>query len=66
MNPIQMMQMVNQIRQNPGQMLSQYGIPQNIMNDPKAIVQHLMNSGRVSQSQYDQAMQTAKGFGIRI
>lgn len=45
-----MMQMLSQLRQNPVQFLRQRGvnIPQN-MNDPNAIIQHLMNSGQVSQ-----------------
>lgn len=66
MNPMNLLQMVSQIKQNPGQILSQYGVPQDISNNPQAIVQHLMNNGRVSQAQFDQAIKTARGFGIKI
>lgn len=66
MNPINMLQMVAQIKQNPSQVLSQYGVPQNIINNPQAIVQYLMNNGTVSQAQFNQAMQMAKGFGIKV
>ena len=61
MNPFQAVQ---QLRQNPAQMLRQAGlnIPAN-MNDPNAIIQHLMNSGQVSQEQYEQARQAAVRFG---
>ncbi len=49
--------MVNQIKQNPIAMLSQrFNIPQN-MNDPNQIIQHLLNTGQVTQQQVNQAMQ---------
>lgn len=49
-------------RQNPMQYLMQRGmnIPQNIQNDPNAIVQHLLNSGQITQQQYNQAAQYAR------
>lgn len=49
-------------RQNPMQFLMQRGIniPQNIQNDPNAIVQHLLNSGQITQAQYNQAAQYAR------
>lgn len=34
-------------------------IPQNIGNDPNAIIQHLMNSGQMNQGQYNQLKQIA-------
>ena len=50
------MQMYQQFRQNPMVMLSQkYNIPQNL-NDPNEIIQHLLNTGQVSQLQVNQAM----------
>lgn len=51
-------------RQNPMQFLMQRGmnIPQNIQNDPNAIVQHLLNSGQITQQQYNQAAQMARQF----
>lgn len=56
-NIMNLMQMYQQLRQNPMQMLSRkYNIPQN-MNDPQQIIQHLLNSGQVTQSQVNQVMQ---------
>ena len=51
--------MYQRFRQNPMQMLNQrFNIPQNVnLNDPNAILQHLMNSGQVSQNQINQVMQ---------
>jgi hypothetical protein len=53
MNPLQIMQMVQSIQQNPVQFLQSRGfnIPQNI-NDPNSIIQYLMNTGQVTQDQY--------------
>lgn len=49
--------MISQFRQNPIQMLMQkYKIPQN-MNNPQEIIQHLLNSGQVTQDQVNRAMQ---------
>ena len=49
--------MVNQIKQNPMAVLSQrFNIPQN-MNDPNQIIQHLLNTGQVTQQQVNNAMQ---------
>lgn len=58
MNPFQMMQ---QLKANPMAMLSKrFNIPQNIANDPNQIIQHLMNTGQISQSQYNMANQQLK------
>lgn len=59
-NPMQMLQ---QLRQNPIQFLQRAGmnVPQG-MNDPNAIIQHLMNTGQVSQQRYNQAVQMARQF----
>ena len=47
----------NQMRQNPIQMLSsRFNIPQGVANDPNAIIQHLLNSGQVTQNQVNRAM----------
>lgn len=58
------MQMVQQLRSNPVQFLRQsgYNIPNNL-SDPNAIIQHLMNSGQVSQQRYEQARQIAMRLG---
>lgn len=46
------------LRQNPMQVLAQrFNIPQGLnLNDPNAIIQHLINSGQVSQQQVNNAM----------
>ena len=64
MNQNQIMQMLNQFRQNPMQFLVQRGVnvPPEIQNNPQAIIQHLMNSGVISQAQYNQAAQMAKNL----
>lgn len=56
MNAMQMMQMVQQLKQNPMAMLSRrFNIPSNISN-PQDIVQHLLNTNQVSQEQVNNAM----------
>ena len=37
-----------------------YQVPQNILNDPNAIIQHLLNTGQVTQDQYNVAASRAK------
>lgn len=66
LNPMQLMQMLPQLRGNPAQFLAQRGIqiPQG-MNNPQQIVQQMLNSGRYTQAQVDQARQTASQMGIR-
>lgn len=45
---------------NPMQMLMQrMNIPQGMASDPNAIIQHLMNSGQMNQSQYNQLKRIA-------
>lgn len=63
MNP---MQMLTQLKSNPLGMLRQagYNVPDNISN-PQAIIQHLMNSGQLSQAQFNQAQQMARSFGMK-
>lgn len=63
LNPAQLMQMLPQLRGNPMQFLAQRGIqiPQG-MNDPQQIVQQMLNSGRITQAQVDQARQMAAQF----
>lgn len=49
------MQMLNQLMSNPVQFLAsrRLNIPTDIGNDPRAIVQHLMNTGQMSQETYN-------------
>lgn len=55
MNPMQMM---NQLRSNPSAVLKQRGlnIPDGMTN-PQQIVQHLLNSGQISNSRLQSVMQ---------
>lgn len=57
------MQLLQQLRQNPMQFLRQAGfnVPANL-NSPNDIIQHLMNSGQVSQDAYNRARQMAAQF----
>lgn len=56
MNPLNMVQMISQFRQNPMAMLNRrFNIP-NGMQSPQDIVQYLLNSGQVTQEQVNQAM----------
>jgi hypothetical protein len=66
LNPQMLMQMLPQLRGNPAQFLAQRGIqiPQGI-NNPQQIVQQMLNSGRYTQAQVDQARQMAMQMGIR-
>ena len=45
---------------NPGQALSQAQIPGQMANDPNQIIQYLLDSGKVSQGNYNKAAQMAK------
>lgn len=57
MNPFNLMQALMQIKQNPMAILGQrFNIPQNL-NNPNDIIQHLLNTGQVTQEQVNQAMQ---------
>lgn len=51
--------MLNGLKSNPMQTLlsARLNVPQDIANNPQAIVQHLLSTGQVSQSQVNQAMQ---------
>lgn len=64
MNP---MAMLAQLKQNPLGMLKQYGfnVPSNL-NNPNEIVQYLMNSGQVSQAQYNKAREMAQQMGLKL
>lgn len=59
-----LLQQFQMFRQNPMQWLMSRGmnVPQEIANNPNAIVQHLMNTGQITQAQYNQASQMARQF----
>ena len=56
--------MLQQLQSNPMALLSQkFKIPQDLdVNDPNAIIQHLMNTGQVSQQAYNNARNMAMSF----
>ena len=57
-----MLQQFQQFRQNPMQFMMQrnMGIPQQYQNDPRGAIQYLMNSGKISQEQYNAANRMAR------
>lgn len=56
--------MLQQLQSNPMALLSQkFNIPQDLdVKDPNAIIQHLMNTGQVSQQAYNNARNMAMNF----
>ena len=66
MNNSNPMAMMAQFRSDPLGFLRKagYNVPNNI-NDPNAIIQHLMNTGQVSQQQMNNAHLFAQRFGMR-
>ena len=54
----------NQLKSNPMQLLSRrFNIPQNLdLSNPNDIIQHLLNTGQVSQSQVNNAMKMKNMF----
>lgn len=59
----QMLGMLQQLKANPMQFLMQrrFNLPQGV-NDPQAILNHLVQSGQVSQQQINSAYQMAQRF----
>ncbi len=57
-NVNQIMQMYQQFRANPMQMLAKrYNFPQGMnMSNPGDIIQHLLNTGQINQAQVNQVM----------
>ena len=57
------MQMLAQLKSNPLGMLKKagYNVPSDVSN-PQAIIQHLMNSGQITQQQLTKAQQMAQIF----
>ena len=56
--------MLQAFKSNPMQMLLQrrLNVPQEIMNDPNAILQHLVQTGQVNQQTVNAAYQMAQRF----
>ena len=67
MNNLQgIMQMLPQIKANPMQFLLQrkLNIPQGMTDDPNAILNHLLQTGQISQNQVNSAYQMAQQMGF--
>lgn len=67
-NQPNMMQMLQQLKKNPMQFLTQrkFNLPQNIdTNNPQAIVNHLVQSGQIPQEMYNRAQQMARQMGMK-
>ena len=64
MNVIQALGMLQQIQQNPMSILSQkFNIPDGVnVKDPNEIINHLVNSGQVRQSEIDNIKNQFNGF----
>lgn len=63
--PTNIFQMIQQIRANPAQILSKrFNLPQNITS-PNDIIQHLINTGQITQEQLNSAYQQAQRMGIK-
>ena len=60
-------QMLGQIKANPMQFLLQrkMNVPQSMMNDPQAIINHLVQTGQVNQNQINSAYQMAQQMGFK-
>ncbi len=65
-NPIQMLY---QLMNNPVQFILQkrgFNIPQNIANNPTAIIQYMMNNGYSSQGEYNNAVSALQNANNNI
>ena len=69
-NPLFQNQLMNQyqaFKSNPISFLTQrnVNIPRQYMNNPQDAVQYLLNSGRMTQDQYNRFSQMASQFGLK-
>ena len=55
-----MIQIIMQAMQNPMNVLQKIGLGPDALRDPQAAVQSLMNSGRMTQQQFNQIQQAAR------
>lgn len=63
-NSMNFMQMLSQFKANPMQMLLQnkLNVPQSMVNDPNKIINHLLQTGQVSQEAVNNAYQMMQRF----
>jgi hypothetical protein len=55
MNIRNLFNMYSQLLSNPNQVLQQLNIPQEYANNPQGAIQYLMNNGKITQEQYNNA-----------
>lgn len=64
-NP-QMFGQFQQFMQNLPSIVNKMGIPQQYAKDPNGMIQYLMNSGKISQQQYNQAKSLERQLGPQL
>ena len=64
MMPNNILAMLQQLKSNPVGFLmqSRFNVPGNIASDPNAVLQHLLQSGQISQQQINSVYQIAQQF----
>ena len=65
--PANMQEALRQLKSDPRAMAQQagYNIPDNLMGNPQAMVQHLIQSGQIGGPKLQQAMQMIRNMGGR-
>lgn len=59
-----MNQLYNQLNNNSGDLVSRFNqFRQSIKGDPQQMIQQMLNSGRITQAQYNAAVQQAQQLG---
>lgn len=63
-----MLQQLQSFKSNPYQFLMSrnINIPQQYMNNPRDAIQYLLNTGKMSQSGFNQLTQMASQMGIKL
>lgn len=64
-NP-QMFLQFKQFMSNPQATLQKMGMPQGMQNNPQAMIQYMMDTGKLTQAQYSQLQQQAKQMEMML
>lgn len=59
-NPAAIMEQFRAFMANPGQAMTAQRIPTEMLNDPNKAIQYLLDTGRISQGQYNAAQSFAR------
>lgn len=67
-NPQMLIQMLPILQNNPAGMLINEGfdVPNSQQLGPQGIIEHLMNTGQISQETYNNAVKTAQAMGYKL